>query len=85
MDGFAAAKAIRGLASPNQRTPIVALTANVLPEHVRATAEAGMDDHIGKPIVPAELMAAVARWTDHRLDEEPELPLGYQPHQARAG
>ena len=68
MDGFAAASAIRGLASPNQRTPIVALTANVLPEHVRAGALAGMNDHIGKPIVPAELLGAVARWSGEEAD-----------------
>jgi len=73
MDGFAAASAIRGLASPNQRTPIVALTANVLPEHVRAAAQAGMNDHIGKPISPAELLGAVARWTGQRIGDEADL------------
>jgi CheY-like chemotaxis protein len=62
MDGFTAARAIRDLASPNQHTPIVALSANVLPEHVEACAEAGMNDHVAKPISPAELIAAVAMW-----------------------
>jgi len=62
MDGFAAARAIRALAGPAAATPIVALSANVLNEHVAASAEAGMNGHIGKPIVPAELLGAVARW-----------------------
>ena len=32
------------------RTPIIVLSANVMPEHLQASAEAGADDHIGKPI-----------------------------------
>jgi PAS domain S-box-containing protein len=62
MDGFAAARAIRNLDSPNRLTPIVALSANVLSEHIRASADAGMNDHIGKPIVATELLGAVMRW-----------------------
>jgi CheY-like chemotaxis protein len=63
MDGFAAARAIRGLGAAGRLTPIVALSANVLTEHVHASAAAGMNDHIGKPIVARELLGAVARWT----------------------
>ncbi|MGA0601224.1 ATP-binding protein [Caulobacter sp. KR2-114] len=69
MDGFAAARAIRALGSDAAATPIVALSANVLAEHVTASAEAGMNDHIGKPIVPAELLGAVARWATAGDDE----------------
>jgi len=50
MDGFAAARAIRALDSENSQTPIVAISANVLPDHLKASSEAGMNDHIGKPI-----------------------------------
>ena len=64
MDGFAATRAIRDLDSPSRLTPIVALSANVLPEHSLASAAAGMVDHIGKPIIPAELLGAVERWAD---------------------
>jgi PAS domain S-box-containing protein len=69
MDGFAAARAIRNLANSNRHTPIVALSANVLPEHVKASAEAGMNDHLGKPIVPFELIGMVAKWSGSRLDD----------------
>ncbi|MFI4975380.1 MAG: PAS domain S-box protein [Caulobacterales bacterium] len=69
MDGFASARAIRNLASANRLTPIVALSANVLPEHVEASAAAGMNDHVAKPIAPAELVAALSRWSGVRLDE----------------
>ncbi|HEX4179991.1 MAG TPA: ATP-binding protein [Caulobacteraceae bacterium] len=73
MDGFAAARAIRRLANSNRFTPIVALSANVLPEHVEASAAAGMNDHLGKPIVPLELIGAVAKWSGSRLDDRSYL------------
>jgi PAS domain S-box-containing protein len=63
MDGFAAARAIRARAEPNRRTPILALSANVLPEHLHACRAAGMDDHIAKPIDLSELIAKVAHWS----------------------
>lgn len=69
MDGCAAARAIRDLSEPNRFTPIVALSANVLPEHIRASAAAGMNDHLGKPVVPRDLIAAVGRWGAVRLDQ----------------
>ncbi|MGZ3404061.1 MAG: ATP-binding protein [Phenylobacterium sp.] len=66
MDGFTAARAIRASASPNRDTPIVALSANVLPEHTAAGAAAGMNGHIGKPINVTELLTEVAAWVDTR-------------------
>ncbi len=65
MDGLAATRAIRAGAGPNRTTPIVAVSANVLPEHVAACREAGMDDHIGKPIQLDELLDKVAAWSRH--------------------
>ena len=47
MDGLAAARAIR---ARGDRTPIVALTANAFVEDRKACLEAGMDDHLTKPI-----------------------------------
>jgi PAS domain S-box-containing protein len=69
MDGCAAARAIRNLGSPSRLTPIVALSANVLPEQVRASEAAGMNDHVGKPILPTELLGAVTRWAHVQLPE----------------
>ena len=74
MDGLTAARAIRGEASLNSRTPIVALSANVLPEHAAASAAAGMEGHIGKPINIAELLSVVAAWVERELDEDAGLP-----------
>jgi len=61
MDGMAATRAIRG-GDLNQRTPIVAVSASVQPSDVEACRQAGMDDHIGKPISTRELVGKVAHW-----------------------
>jgi signal transduction histidine kinase/CheY-like chemotaxis protein len=69
MDGYTAARTIRSGASPNSRTPIVALSANVLPEHTAAGAAAGMNGHVGKPINIAELLSVVAAWLEPTPEE----------------
>ncbi|CAN5289682.1 hypothetical protein BH10PSE3_BH10PSE3_38130 [soil metagenome] len=66
VDGFAAARAVRAQDSVNHDTPIIALSADVLPEHVEASAKAGMNGHIGKPISPLELLGAIDRWAARR-------------------
>ena len=63
MGGIAATKAIRSLPC-GRRLPIVAMTANVLPEQIRGFKEAGMDDHVGKPINRHDLRAKLARWLE---------------------
>ena len=63
MDGLGATQAIRANSDLNRTTPILALSANVLPEHIAACRAAGMDGHIAKPISPAELLGQVARWS----------------------
>ena len=63
MGGVAATQMIRALPG-KARLPIIAMTANVLAEQVREFREAGMDDHVGKPINRAELRATLARWLE---------------------
>ncbi len=65
MDGFAATRAIR--ASGNH-TPIIALTAAAMDKDRQAAEEAGMDDHIAKPIDPMELAAVLGQW----IPEQPQ-------------
>jgi len=51
MDGTEATRQIRANEHPRRKTiPIIAMTANVLPEEVAGYLEAGMNDHIGKPV-----------------------------------
>jgi PAS domain S-box-containing protein len=66
MDGMAATRAIRAKSELNRATPILALSANVLPEQIAACAAAGMDDHVAKPISPGDLLSKIARWTTGR-------------------
>ena len=62
MDGMTATRRIRDLDCPAARLPIVAMTANVLPEQVRRFREAGLDDHICKPFHASDLYATIERW-----------------------
>ena len=57
MDGYDATRRIRTLRHPYAKTiPIVAMTANVFKEDVERCLEAGMNDHIGKPLDFNELL-----------------------------
>ena len=62
MDGLTAVRAIRREEAQRggPRTPIVMLTANVMPEHISAGAEAGADGHLAKPLTVQALFAAIA-------------------------
>jgi CheY-like chemotaxis protein/two-component sensor histidine kinase len=51
MDGLEATRRIRALPEPQRgRLPIVAMTANVFKSDIERCLEAGMDDHLGKPL-----------------------------------
>lgn len=73
MDGLAAARAIRAMPGPVSTLPIIALSADVLPEQIARCRAAGMDDHVGKPIHREDLMAAVARALAGRDAEDRSL------------
>jgi CheY-like chemotaxis protein len=74
MDGLSATREIRALEQRLHRRacPLIMLTANVLPEHLRASFEAGADRHLGKPIEAARLLSAM----DEVLSACPELEAG---------
>lgn len=63
MDGVAATRAIRGLGSPANAVPIVALTAHALEGLRDAYLAAGMDDYLSKPLDLDELNAMLQRWS----------------------
>jgi PAS domain S-box-containing protein len=62
MDGVTATRCIRALPDSSKNIPIIAMTGNVLPQQVRTFLEAGMNDHVGKPIERAKLYSSVRRW-----------------------
>ena len=65
MDGLAATRAIRALSGSVAATPIIAMTADVLPEHIERCRMAGMVDHVAKPVRIEALHATLARHLGH--------------------
>jgi two-component system sensor histidine kinase/response regulator len=65
MDGFEASRQIRSREQERggERTPIVALTASALAEDREQCLNAGMDDHVAKPVTPEILASLLRRWT----------------------
>lgn len=55
MDGVEATEILRSHPGPNRHTPIVALSANILPEQTNAYLKAGMNACLGKPFRKDEL------------------------------
>ncbi len=73
MDGLAATRAIR--VKPQFRSlPIIAMTANVMESDREKCTEAGMNDHLAKPIDPDALFAALLRWIKPRADVIAKAP-----------
>jgi signal transduction histidine kinase/HPt (histidine-containing phosphotransfer) domain-containing protein/ActR/RegA family two-component response regulator len=63
MDGLSAARAIRAL--PGCLTlPIIAMTAHALAGDRVKSLEAGMNDHVAKPIDPDLLLRTLMKWID---------------------
>lgn len=78
MDGLEATRAIRGGDGPCRTAPILALSANVLPEARDRFLAAGMSGFLAKPLVPDELAQAMAAFrVAERTDGSPaSTPTG---------
>jgi CheY-like chemotaxis protein len=61
LSGVDATRAIRALPGYAE-TPILAMTANAFDEDRQLCLNAGMNDHIAKPIMPERLFATLAKW-----------------------
>lgn len=62
MNGYVATEAIRKMNRPDAATvPIIAMTANAFTEDRIATKQAGMDEHIAKPLDIKLLIQTIAR------------------------
>jgi signal transduction histidine kinase/CheY-like chemotaxis protein len=73
MDGIAATKAIRS--NPRFRElPIIAMTANAMDADRELCRQAGMNDHVSKPIDPDALLATVMKWIKPRRAWTSEPP-----------
>lgn len=63
MNGYAAASAIRALDRPDAKSvPIIAMTADAFAEDVKKAHNAGMNEHIAKPLDIARLITVLKEW-----------------------
>ena len=65
MDGYEATRRIRALDVPKAKDiPIIAMTANVFREDIERCIEAGMNDHIGKPLDIDTALGLINKYLD---------------------
>ena len=76
MDGFTATRLLRKIPRLHQ-LPIIAMTAHALVEERQRCLDAGMSDHVSKPIDPDHLLSTLVRWAKPRpqpaLDSQASL------------
>jgi CheY-like chemotaxis protein len=65
MDGLDATRAIRQLPG-YAATPILAMTASAFENDRRACLDAGMNDHVAKPVMPEQLFATLNFWLNRK-------------------
>ena len=72
MNGIEATRAIRALSRADAKTvPIIAMTADAFAEEQKHTIDAGMKEHLPKPIDPPLLYAALEKYI-HRSAQKSE-------------
>jgi CheY-like chemotaxis protein len=79
LNGIEATRAIRALAGYAE-TPILAMTANAFAEDRQACIEAGMNDHIGKPVDPEQLFATLLKWLARPRQSATSGTMAEDPH-----
>ena len=62
MDGYEATRQIRALPPADKHIPIIAMTANAFEEDRKASLDAGMDEHISKPVDIHKLKETLAKF-----------------------
>jgi CheY-like chemotaxis protein/HPt (histidine-containing phosphotransfer) domain-containing protein len=87
MDGYEATRIIRAN-SDLQKLPIIAMTAHALTEERQKSLDAGMNEHITKPIEAKQLLETLARFSGRQVKIEtaadkdvPKLRVSEIPHE----
>ena len=65
LDGYRATKALRML---GHTLPVIALTAAAMPDDREKALQAGMNDHLSKPIAPEALLRCLLKWLPESVD-----------------
>lgn len=71
MDGLEATRELRKRENPDNRTPVVALTAHAVNEQKSKLLLAGMDDYLTKPVSENELSHIIDRWVARNPRKRP--------------
>jgi signal transduction histidine kinase/ActR/RegA family two-component response regulator/HPt (histidine-containing phosphotransfer) domain-containing protein len=74
MDGLGATRAIRALPE-HAHTPILGVTSSAFADDRRRCLEAGMTEHVGKPVTPEILARVLARWLAPSFEDEAPPPF----------
>ncbi len=69
LDGYAATRALRQRETPENRIPVIALTANAMTGDAEKCISAGMDDYLSKPFEANVLEEKLALWLSDKLDK----------------
>ncbi len=78
MDGLEAARIIRGVLGRID-LPIIAMTAHAMASERQKCLDAGMNDHVSKPVDPSQLLSVLEKWIqpwpdDCRATPSPSIP-----------
>ncbi|WMN06701.1 PAS domain-containing protein [Marivirga arenosa] len=67
LSGIEATELIRTIENPNQRTPIIALSAGVLKEEKQKALDAGIDDFLEKPLIQQDFINTIKKLQNNGL------------------
>ena len=83
MDGFETTARIRALTAPVNQIPIIAVSANVIPEDRERLHKLGINDYVTKPIDRKLFLAAIKRWLQPietpLIEQDETLPILDEP------
>jgi CheY-like chemotaxis protein/HPt (histidine-containing phosphotransfer) domain-containing protein len=84
MDGLEATRKIRKSKAKYSKSIIIAMTAHAMEEDYEKSAQAGMNDHITKPINPEFLYATLRKWikpSGHKILNKKLTPKSKPDHE----
>jgi CheY-like chemotaxis protein len=76
MNGYETTKSIRKIEqSRNRKTPIIAITAKIMPDDRAKAFAAGMDDYVAKPVSMDNLRRLCEKWLAEPAESNSQLKV----------